>query len=70
MPIYEYQCPVCGHIQEEICKSTDKPETIGCAYCGEAGSDQQMIPIMSVGSFVVKGFNESNGYSGGQSVNL
>lgn len=65
MPIYEYNCSVCGAIVEKIYKIEDKPEVVGCDNCKEEGRDYFMFPIMSSGSFVINGYNELNGYSGG-----
>lgn len=34
MPIYEYQCLACGHIEDFIQKFSDPPETL-CPHCGK-----------------------------------
>jgi len=48
MPIYEYECPKCGHIQEElILTENDIPK------CVECGSNVKRI--MSAGNFILKG---------------
>jgi len=49
MPIYEYECTNCGHIEEAIQKFSDRPLT-KCSQC--AGKLQKLI---SHSSFHLKG---------------
>lgn len=50
MPIYEYECPKCGHVFEEWARSSDAHKDAKCPQCG-ADSPR----IMSRTSFVLKG---------------
>jgi putative FmdB family regulatory protein len=54
MPIYEYQCSECEHIEEVLQKSTDGFFYLGegCPNCGSKG---EMTRMISVGSFHLKG---------------
>jgi putative FmdB family regulatory protein len=37
MPIYEYQCPECGGIQETLILPGGQEETVQCRHCGASG---------------------------------
>ena len=50
MPIYEYQCPDCGHVFEEWVHITDAPEWRPCPQCGAHAPH-----ILSNTAFVLKG---------------
>ena len=45
MPTYEYQCPECGHIQEEIHGMKEKPKII-CEECYPKAKDGDKVPFM------------------------
>lgn len=63
MPIYEYQCPDCGHPFELLQKFSDPPAT-DCPKCG-AGNVKKLI---SQTSFVLKGggwYNDHYGLKSG-----
>ena len=49
MPIYEYQCSKCGHIQEVLQKVSERPLT-KCAQCSG-----KMHKLISQSSFHLKG---------------
>lgn len=49
MPIYEYECSACGHIEEAIQKFSDRPLT-KCSQC--SGKLQKLV---SHSSFHLKG---------------
>ena len=44
MPIYEYQCRVCGHRLEKLQKISDQPLT-DCPACGEPGLRKLVSPV-------------------------
>lgn len=50
MPIYEYQCPACGHVFEEWVNITSASDEAPCPQCG-----QQATHILSNTAFVLKG---------------
>lgn len=50
MPIYEYQCPDCGHRFELIQKFSDPPAT-SCPQCAK----DNVRKLVSAASFVLKG---------------
>lgn len=50
MPIYEYQCPQCGHVFEEWVKAADAHGQEPCPQCGAASPR-----VISQTSFVLKG---------------
>ncbi len=63
MPIYEYQCPDCGHPFEVLQKFTDDPVTT-CPKCNQ-GNVKKLI---SQTSFVLKGggwYNDHYGLKSG-----
>lgn len=65
MPIYEYECVICGKVVEHECKASKKPLVIKCECYIDGIMPSLMRPIISRSSFVINGFNEKNGYSGG-----
>lgn len=59
MPIYEYECPSCGHEFEKIQKFSDAPVK-RCPECG-----QGVRKKISASAFVLKGGGwYADGYSG------
>ncbi len=50
MPIYEYQCPDCGHQFEQLQKISDEPVRV-CPNCQEP----HLKKLVSQTSFVLKG---------------
>jgi putative FmdB family regulatory protein len=59
MPIYEYECPSCGHDFEKIQKFSDPP----VKRCPECGSSVRKK--LSVSAFMLKGGGwYADGYSG------
>ncbi len=50
MPIYEYQCPQCGHLFEEWVKASDAHGQEPCPHCGTPSPR-----VISHTSFVLKG---------------
>lgn len=50
MPIYEYQCPQCGHVFEEWVKASESLGEEPCPKCGTIAPR-----VMSQTSFVLKG---------------
>ncbi len=50
MPIYEYECKVCGHRQEAIQKMSDDP-LVECAACGKP----ELKKLVSAPAFRLKG---------------
>jgi|GEM_PF-287390 len=50
MPIYEYQCPDCGHRFEKLQKVSEGPVTL-CPSCGE----EHVKKLVSATSFILKG---------------
>src|SRR5579871_4651377 len=50
MPIYEYQCSLCGHHFDALQKTDDKPLTL-CPSCKKEG----LIKLVSAPSFQLKG---------------
>ncbi len=53
MPIYEYECPVCGRF-EVIQKFSDKALK-SCPKCKEAGKESQVTKAVSASAFHLKG---------------
>jgi len=65
MPIYEYQCEKCGYIFDEVSlKMGPIKISTTCPKCHEEGHKSIATKLMSKGSFIVHGYNSSNGYSG------
>jgi putative FmdB family regulatory protein len=59
MPIYEYECPSCGHEFEKIQKFSD-PELKKCPECG-----QRIRKKISASAFMLKGGGwYADGYAG------
>lgn len=57
MPIYEFRCPKCKKIIEEMFPMNKNPDSTTCK-CGS-----KAIKILSAGIFNIKGFSYRNGYS-------
>lgn len=57
MPIYEFKCPACGALKEQILPLGTN--TLVCPSCGQA-----MDKLISAPAFKVMGFNAQTGYSG------
>ena len=53
MPIYEYDCPVCGRF-EQIQKATDKALK-ACPMCAEKGKKSAIERVVSAAAFHLKG---------------
>jgi putative FmdB family regulatory protein len=51
MPIFEYRCEACSHLEEVLQKHTDPAPEV-CPKCGKAGT---MAKEMSLTSFQLKG---------------
>jgi len=65
MPIYEFECPVCGTIDEVLVTREGTKTALAngkfikvCSWCGH-----NTWRIMSTGNFRVTGANAKNGYS-------
>jgi len=68
MPIYEYDCPVCGRV-EAIQKVSDKPLK-ECPTCLETGKHSKVTKMVSSSSFHLKGsgwYKTDYGSKGGTS---
>lgn len=61
MPTYEYQCPVCGKVREEVVP-IQRRDDVGL-FCRHDGMLTFMPRKTSAPSFTVKGFNARNGYT-------
>lgn len=53
MPIYEYECPVCGRFDKLQSISEDPLET--CPTCAESGDKSDVKRLVSASSFHLKG---------------
>ncbi len=62
MPIFCYACEYCGHVFEELTNKRNKKVSF-CPICEENGIASNAHKIVTTANFVVKGFNEKNGYS-------
>lgn len=51
MPLFEYRCQACAHLEEVLQKHTD-PAPAECPACGKAGT---MAKAISITSFQLKG---------------
>jgi putative FmdB family regulatory protein len=51
MPLFEYRCEACAHLEEVLQKHTD-PAPESCPACGKAGT---MAKAISLTSFQLKG---------------
>jgi putative FmdB family regulatory protein len=49
MPLYEFQCPACGRVFEELCRTVATTEA-ACPDCGKAAPR-----IVSLAAFALKG---------------
>lgn len=50
MPIYEYQCPDCGHRFEKLQKMSEGPVRV-CPACGQ----EEVRKLVSQSAFILKG---------------
>jgi len=58
MPAYEYECPLCLRVKEELKSVREADDLPECEIC-----NKRTRRIMSAGIFKINGFSESNGYS-------
>lgn len=49
MPLYEYECPACGRVFEELRRAGDESDAV-CPQCGKRASR-----IVSLSAFALKG---------------
>jgi len=64
MPLYEFQCNVCGYIFEEIHNKVDPTKISSfCPRCKEENKNSIALKIISKSNFKVNGYNADNGYS-------
>ncbi|EFL51702.1 regulatory protein, FmdB family [Solidesulfovibrio fructosivorans JJ]] len=49
MPLYEYECPACGRVFEELRRAGDESDA-ACPHCGQKASR-----IVSLSAFALKG---------------
>lgn len=54
MPIYEYQCPKCGHKEEHLIKIGTN-EVFFCSGCKKPNFDRTMVKVISPSNFQLKG---------------
>lgn len=65
MPIHEYQCEKCSYVFEKVTMCMDDVEEItDCPRCKEIGKKGNGKKVVSIGTFVVNGYNSHNGYAG------
>jgi len=50
MPIYEFRCPNCGHVFEELIFRQSEIEELTCPTCGSQGINRLMSSFASGGS--------------------
>jgi predicted nucleic acid-binding Zn ribbon protein len=66
MPIYRYKCEECGEEEDVlILNPKDQLRALQCLNCS-VGCDLipgKRVRIMAPSSYIMKGFNEKNGYS-------
>lgn len=55
MPIFQYECPSCGHTEEQL---DSRPSRYHRCNCGEY---LRMLPACA--NFKIKGYSEANGYA-------
>jgi len=60
MPMYEYQCPVCSTVIEEVVNLSDKDNRV--FFCEVCPDTKRMVKIISSGStqFNSGGFDETD----------
>lgn len=61
MPIHEFECPICGTVQERLFTSVSEAEraiNIPCSWCGAFTKRN-----MSAANFKVAGYSAKNGYN-------
>lgn len=66
MPLFDYQCPFCGHVREVLVKRADEP--VYCYLCDESklnGPEVKvaMAKLPAAPGFRMKGFSAVNGYN-------
>lgn len=59
MPIYEYECNICGVRAEKLVLGDEGYDGVACPYC--AGG--LLFKVPSATNFRIKGYSEANGYN-------
>lgn len=62
MPLYDYQCIVCGQVRKDVLVSNWHVATQRLQQCA-CGGEMRRLPAAP--NHVVNGFNAKNGYSNG-----
>lgn len=57
MPIWDYQCPICGTIKE------DQAEAPLCEHCDQEGQPVVMVKRPAAPNFTIRGYSAKSGYS-------
>ena len=42
MPLRDYLCPQCGHLQESLIRHEEDEDTLVCDRCGGGGMERQL----------------------------
>lgn len=61
MPLFEFLCRDCEKPFQQLVHSYRNIGDVACPQCG--GTGETIEKVVSVGSFVVKGYNAKTGYS-------
>jgi hypothetical protein len=72
VPLYDLRCARCGVVREKLYPSyrAMREESGDALECGIDGCKGYLEVLPSMPSFVVNGFSNKNGYSGGQTYEV
>ena len=64
MPLYNYQCSFCSHIQDHVLKVDDRkiPEQEPCPHCGTKDSVHQIISAPAIVSGTGTNYKIDSGF--------
>jgi putative FmdB family regulatory protein len=59
MPLFDYACPVCLFLQEDVLEKVSDPDIKECPICHK----KTLARLQPINHFQISGFSYQNGYS-------
>lgn len=59
MPLYDYACPICLFLKEDVLEKTSDPDIKECPICKK----NTLARLAPINHFQIKGYSFNTGYS-------